>query len=346
MRAALLSCLFVLVAQPGATQQTVSESPPVAEEKFKPDPNEEFVPAKLGSDGKSIVAGINQFGLELYGKLRFEKGDIAVSPASVSTAFGLAYAGAKGRTAEELATTLHYPAVADFHASFGEMLKTMELHRNGRALTVNNAIWLQDGMAAHPEYLSLVERNYGAGLQRVDYRSDSEAARLKINAWVESKTNDKIRNLLSPINVTPKTRSVLVNTIYFKADWADPFDEEDTREGDFTLASGKTIKRKLMHEQGGFAYAEGGGVKMLAMPYRGGETEMVVFLPDKANGLPALERSLDAATLDAWIGKLEEGRRLKVNVTLAKFKVENRFELKQTLEELGREPINGIPFSV
>lgn len=341
MRTALVAALIIVAVQTGSAQPVASDPPPAVDEEYKPDPNEAFIPAKLDSEGKSIVAGLNRFGLNLYGKLRAEKGDLAVSPASISTAFGLAYAGAKGQTAAEIAATLHYPAASNFHTNFGGLLKTMELHRNGRTLAVNNALWLQDGMAVHADYVGLVERNYGAGLQRVDYRSDSEAARLKINGWVESKTKGKIRNLLSPDNVTPLTRSVLVNTIYFKADWADPFDAEDTREEDFALSSGRTIKRQLMHEQGRFAYVEGHGVKALAMPYRGGETEMILFLPDRPSGLAGFERSLDAAALDDWLEKLGMSAHPTVNVTLPRFRIEKRFEMKKTLEELGMR----VPFS-
>lgn len=335
MSAALVPFLMIQAAQPALAQQMQSGADHSAVEEFKPDPNEQFVPAKLDPDGKLIVDGLNQFGLELYGKLRSKKGDLAISPASVSTAFGLAYAGARGRTAEEIAATLHYPAVGDLHGSFGGLLRTMDLHRNGRTLTVNNAIWLQDGMPVHPQYLALVGQNYGAGLQRVAFQQDPNVARQRINGWVESKTNNRIRNLLQPQDVQQDTRSVLVNTIYFKADWDDPFDEKDTREEDFKLASGATTKRKLMYEQGEFTYAEGSGLKVLAMPYRGSETEMLVFLPDNANGLSELESSLDSVSMTQWLAKLAEGGRPRVNVSIPKFKIEARFELAPALMELG-----------
>jgi serpin B len=305
-----------------------------------PDPKEIFVPAKLDDSGKAVVGGLNRFGLDLYGKVRSESGDLAISPASISTAFGLAYAGAKGGTAAEIAAVLHYPQVDDFHGSFGALLKTMRLGQKGRTLSVNNALWLQHGLKVRPDYVSLVERHYGAGLQWVDYRADREGARQRINQWVEAKTNNRIRGLIQPANLKDDTRSILVNTVYFKADWAAPFDKRATKDGDFTLASGRKISRPLMQRKLEIGYAEGGGVKAITLPYRGGETEMAILLPDKADGLEQLEQSLAPEAVEQWLSKLD-GSREDVLVTLPKFKLEARLELAETLQDLGMT----IPFS-
>ena len=300
----------------------------------QPDPREAFVPAKLDVSGAPIVAGMNRFGFDLYGKLSRERGDLAISPASISTAFGLAYAGARGTTAQEIAAVLRYPRLADFHESFGAVLRSMDLHQNGRTLTVANALWLQDGFKVRPEYAALIQRSYGAGIQRVDYRADSEAARSKINGWVESRTNNRIRSLLSKENVTAKTRSVLVNTVYFKADWADPFNENATKAQPFTLESGKQVSRRLMNRRFEVAYAEREGVKAIALPYRGGEAEMVFLLPDKADQLRQVEASLTPERLDGWIRKLD-GPSTTVDVSIPRFRIENRFELTDTLRDMG-----------
>jgi serine protease inhibitor len=312
----------------------------------QPEPKEAYVPARLNSDGDAIVSGLNRFTLDLYAQARSEGGDLAISPASVSTAFGLAYAGARGKTAEEIASVLRYPSLADFHPSFGALLRTMDLHQNGRTLAVNNAIWLQEGLKVRPEYAELVHDNYGAGLQRVDYRHHSEAARAKINAWVERQTNNRIRNLLSKENVTRGTRSVLVNTIYFKADWADPFYKEATKDKPFTLASGRRIARPLMHRRLDVGYAQQSGIKAVAIPYRGDETEMVFFLPDKADGLQSLERSLTPEVLGRWMKKLER-RAVPVDVLIPRFRIESRLELKDTLQHMGMHTVfsNNSDFS-
>lgn len=300
------------------------------------DPADAFVPAKIDADGKRIVEGLNRFGSEIYSKMMGEKGDVAISPASISTAFGLAYAGARGKTADDIAATLHYPTdIADFHKSYGQLLGTMQLSANGRTIAVNNAIWLQHGLPVRDEYLALMNANYGAGFNRVDYVGDPEASRLAINRWVESKTNDKIKDLLHREDITDFTRSVLVNTIYFKADWADPFDKAATKIEPFKLASGKKLDLPLMHQRNSYNYAEQDGIQMLAMGYRGGEAEMVILLPE-AGRLPAMEKKIATQGFSPWLAALEAADGVEAIVTLPRFKIEKRYDnVVETLQAMG-----------
>jgi len=308
---------------------------------------EAYVPAQISNETRAIVRGLNDFGLSLYAKLSTAPGDLTISPASISTAFGLAYAGARGDTAKEIASVLHYPTGGgDFHKAFGALLGMMQLDANGRTIAVNNAIWLQTGLKVNGDYLALIERNYGAGLRRVDYIADPDTARLSINRWVEEKTNDRILDLLGTNDVTDKTRSVLVNTIYFKSDWDSPFHKQETKEGDFRLASGRKATLQLMKQRQSFRYAEQGDLQFLALPYRGGETEMVILLPGRPSGLAALEQSLNPEAWRAWSTQLRNGQLSDVIVSLPRFRIEKRYDLKESLRSLGLiAPIENADFS-
>ena len=59
---------------------------------------------------------------------------------------------------------------------------------------------------------------------------------------------------------------------------------------------------------------------------------MIVFLPRKADGLAELEKTLTAARLTDWLGRL---KRADVDVTLPRFKITAEFELKDALTTLG-----------
>lgn len=330
----LFTSIILLTTAQNAWAQAVDEGQESTAERH--------VPASLDADGKVVVAGLNAFSADMYHALIGEKGDMVISPASISTAFGLAYAGAKGKTAAEIAATLHYPGtVANFHASFGALLATMHLESNGRTLAVNNAIWLQQGLPVRESYQSLVERYYKAGLKRVDFESNSGSALLAINGWVEENTHNRIRNFLSSAEVNSGTRSVLVNTVYFKADWARPFNESETRTEPFKLTSGSTKNLPLMHQRNDFAYAEQSGTKALRLPYRGGETDMIVLLPNSPHGLEGLEKSLDAKAIQGWFDRLDSGSDTDVITTLPKFRIEKRYDLVSVLNVLGMT----IPFS-
>ena len=211
----------------------------------------------------------------------------------------------------------------------------MQLSANGRTIAVNNAIWLQHGLPVRDEYLALVNANYGAGLNRVDYVGDPEASRLAINRWVESKTNDKIKELLTRYDITKDTRSVLVNTIYFKADWADPFDKAATKNEPFKVSSGKPVDMPLMHQRNSYNYVEQDGIQILSKGYRGGEAEMVILLP-KAGRLVAMEKRIAVGGFAPWLKALRESYGSDTIVTLPKFKIEKRYaDVKDTLKAMG-----------
>jgi serpin B len=157
--------------------------------------------------------------------------------------------------------------------------------------------------------------------------------RATINQWVEQQTDNKIQNLLGPGTVTPLSRLILTNAIYFKAAWADQFSKNATENEDFHLSAGKTIQAPTMHNSEGYYYSKGPSFQALLMPYEKNEISMLILLPDNVDGLPALERSLTASNLDKWMASLNYADR--VVVSLPSFKITQQFELSSTLEGLG-----------
>ena len=162
--------------------------------------------------------------------------------------------------------------------------------------------------------------------------AQAAAASREINHWVEQQTNDKIKDLIPPGSLDALTRLVLTNAVYFKGDWVQPFDKQNTREEDFTVSAQEKVKTPLMHQQTKMGYAEEETFQALEMPYAGRELSMVVLLPKKADGLPELEKTITVDKLAALLSKL---RVREVVTYLPKFKLETSFGLKPTLEAMG-----------
>jgi serpin B len=180
--------------------------------------------------------------------------------------------------------------------------------------------------------LKTTENNYGAGLKEVDFINAREEARKTINAWVEEQTKAKIKELIRPNILNEDTRLVLTNAIYFKAAWRLPFSPKQTVDGDFTVADGKKVKARLMRGPNRTNYFKGEGFEALELPYEAHDLSMVVLLPNKADGLPALEKRLTAANLAQWLARLSDHG---VDVTLPKFKLTSEFMLKDVLSKMG-----------
>ncbi len=291
-------------------------------------------PQSPAADQAEVVRGSNAFAVDLYAQLSKQPGNLFFSPESISTAFGMAYAGARGHTADQMQKVFHFSLPPDrLHPAMGALIAQLNGQHADYELHTADALWAQQGASFLPGYLKLVENDYGAGFRRVDFNTSPEAARAAINEWVEDQTNKKIQNLLGPGSVTPATRLILTNAIYFKGTWLDEFETRDTEAEDFHLTAKQTVRTQMMNRTGaGYGYYDGGSFQELEMPYKGG-CSMIVLLPKAIDGLPALERSLSAENTNAWIKKLKPAE--KVILTFPRFNLTQGLELSGTLARMG-----------
>ncbi len=299
------------------------------------------------SDTKAIVEGNNKFAIDLYANLREQQGNLFFSPYSISTALAMTYAGAKGQTESQMAKVLHFPTPPNeatttltneqkmqFHSAFGKIVKDLNARgEKGRyELTVANALWGQKSYEFLKEFLELIKANYDGQLNEVDFVEATEAARKTINAWVEQKTKDKIKELIKPGVLDAMTRLVLTNAIYFKGNWASQFKEEQTRNAPFTLLNGDKVEVPMMNQTGQFPYAETESFQALELPYVDNELSMIVFLPKEIDGLKEFEHEFTLDNLSQWLSKLHKR---EVIVFIPKFKMTSEFSLASVLKSMG-----------
>ena len=292
---------------------------------------------------KAVGAGNNAFAVDLYARLRAEKGNLFFSPYSISSALAMTYAGARGDTATQMAKVLHFDlAAAQLHAAFGSL--TSDLNAAGKAndfeLRVANTLWVQEGYKLLPEFLDLTKAAYGALPHDVDFAKATEAARQTINRWVEEQTKDKIKNLIPPGMLAAAARLVLTNAIYFKGRWASEFTKDQTMDMPFTLASGEKVTVPTMHQAERFGYRKGDGLEVLEMPYKGQALSMFIFLPAKADGLAEFEKSLTADRLSQWLSGVQPTGLI---VALPKFRVTSAFLLADSLNAMGMKDAFALP---
>lgn len=291
-------------------------------------------PSSPPADLAEAVNGSNAFAVDLYAQLSGQPGNLFFSPESISTAFGMAYAGARGQTATQMANVFHFTLPPDrLHPAMGALLAGMNAQHKGYELHVADALWAQQDASFESNYLKLVQSDYGAGFHRVNFKVSPESVRATINAWIEKQTNGKIRDLLSPGVLNPATRLVLTNAIYFKGNWHDQFDAEATQKEEFHLSATQWVMAPMMHRTGGYSYYDGGTFQALKLPYAGDEISMVVLLPKDKEGLAALEKSFTTGAASDWIRKLEPVD--KVILTLPRFTMTQQFELSSALGAMG-----------
>jgi serpin B len=293
-----------------------------------------------GDDGTGreapVAAATNAFAADFYGHLASsESGNIFYSPLSIQAGMAMTYAGARGATAREMATSLQLDRIrGDVGEAFGSYLRQVEATSFGDTtrLEIANRLWGQEGHDFLPSFLDVTRDQFGAELQRLDFARDEEGSRQTINTWVSERTQGRIPELLAPNFVSADTALVLTNAIYFKGRWASVFDPEATTLGFFRKLDGQQIDTGMMRQTSTFKYAEAPGVQVLEMPYEGGRLAMDVILPGFDVDFTAFEQGLTEAKVARWLGMLEAQR---VIVAMPRWRAETEINLKEALAGIG-----------
>ena len=191
-----------------------------------------------------------------------------------------------------------------------------------------NTLFGQVGFPIEQEYLDLLAEFYGLGVQLVDFVGAPDPSRLLINGWVEDQTEDRIQDLIPEGVITTDTRVVLVNAVYFKANWLTQFDPAKTSTGAFTTPAG-VVDADFMRGSVRTAYGSGDGYEAIRLPYIGNTTSMFVIVPDD---LQAFLADADAQSLTEIRSATTEHQ---VALEMPKFEFTTDLGLKPLLQQLG-----------
>lgn len=289
-------------------------------------------------DNNPVVLANNKFAFDVYPKLIEKEKNTFFSPLSISSAFGMVYEGANGKTASEIKSVFHFPEDmnilrSSFYSINNEINKTSKEYQ----LSIANALWAQKDYKFLDEYISSVDKYYGGKVTNLDFLNAVEEARLIINKWIEDKTNNKIKDIISKGSLSEATKLVLTNAIYFNGKWEKPFEKKATKADImFTTNPGINVNVNMMQQTNDdktvFKYGENNDLQILEMPYKGDKLSMVVVLPKK-NDITSLEKLLTLSNFNNWKKSLKEQR---VNVFIPQFKFDSKYSsMANTLKSMG-----------
>ncbi|NXQ96389.1 SPB10 protein, partial [Sagittarius serpentarius] len=317
-----------------------------------------------------VSTSVGKFTVDLFNKLNeTNKGkNIFFSPWSISSALALMYLGAKGNTAKEMAEVLHFTEAAgaesssgarpsrgrpkrrkmdpehkqskDIHSGFKELLTAINKPRSTYSLRNANRIYMEKTFSLLPTYIQLSKNYYKAQPHKVNFKTAPEQCRKEINTWVEKQTEGKIKNLLNSADVVSSTKIILVNAIYFKAEWEEKFQAGYTDLQPFRLSKNKTKPVKMMYMRHTFPVLimETMNFKIIELPYVQRELSMFILLPDdikdSTTGLEQLERELTYEKLSEWTDSKKMTETL-VDLQLPKFTMEERYDIRDNLNNMG-----------
>ncbi|XP_026003981.1 leukocyte elastase inhibitor-like isoform X1 [Astatotilapia calliptera] len=305
-------------------------------------------PENRTSSAMSAVSSSNTvFALELFRTLSQANsaGNIFISPLSISSALAMVYLGAKGDTAAQMAQALSFSSGEGVHADFQKLNADINSPSASYILKLANRLYGENTAHFLPDFLEATQKYYQADLKTVDFIGAPEACRAEINSWVEQQTENKIKDLLKPGTVRSNTRLALVNAIYFKGNWRNPFDEANTKEMPFKVKQNETVPVQMMYQMKKlpYNYIHDHGLQILELPYVNEELSMFVLLPaessDGSDPLLKLEKELTQERLNEWTDRKNMDVDSEVVVHLPKFKLEEDYELNDPLAKLGMKNV-------
>lgn len=195
-----------------------------------------------------------------------------------------------------------------------------------------NNVYIDKRYNLSPVFELRSSQYFGSVPDKVDFALNSEEERLKINQWVESKTQQKIQDLLPSGSVSSNTKMILVNALYFKGLWLNQFEKQNTNEsGEFILANGEVVQTPMMTVEANLKSVQMNFGQILKLPYKNEQLAMYIFAPDDGHDISEVLKELKD------IEEVEDLLEVSlVQVTMPKFKIESKFELDTTLKNLGK----------
>ena len=259
------------------------------------------------------------FPAALFAVVESEEPNKCLSPVSVQYALGLVRPGAAGIAREQLDALLE-------GADFSRWNKVLASAGDGPTVEVANSIWFDSSVTPTKTYLDTVRRDFDAESQTLELSALSSLD--VINGWVRTKTHDLIKSILDePLG--KDAAAVLLNALYFKGDWAVPFEPEYTRDQVFHGRSGTDRNVPFMHDtRDNMTYIDTKTCQGVALPYKGGGWWMLALLPKDGGTAESLAAEDFGALLKGAGGAY-------VSLALPKFTVEASYDLTQPLQKLG-----------
>ncbi|XP_026635907.1 serpin I2 [Microtus ochrogaster] len=292
----------------------------------------------FGSQASRTVAQKGaDFAVDLYKAVcSSHKNNIIFSPLGTTVLLGMVQLGAKGKAQQQIRKTLRME-----ESSTGEEFSVLKsffsaASKKKQEFTFNlaSALYLQEGFTVKEAYLHGNKEFFQSAAKLVDFL-DAKACAETISTWVESKTDGKIKNMFSENDFGPLTRLVLVNAIYFKGDWQEKFRKEDTEMTEFHKKDGSAVKvpmmKALLRAKYGYFSESFVTCQVLELPFKSNEFSMVILLPAKGMNIEEVEKQVTAGHIQRWLSELQEK---EVEVSLPRFKTEQKLDFKEVLHSL------------
>lgn len=297
------------------------------------DQKQQIAMKKTPEINPKLTEANTRFGFKLFSEiLKQDRGkNVFVSPSSVAFALAMVYNGANGETQQAMAKTLQLNGMTleELNQANADLKALLQNPDPNVQLAIANSLWARQDVSFKPDFLQRNQQFYGAEVHNLNF-SDANALKT-INNWVKENTRGKIEKIIDYIS--PMDVMFLINAIYFKGDWSQPFDQKLTSQKPFYPASGSQKSVAMMAQSGEFRYFETDRFQAISLPYgESRQLSMDILLPKKSLSLTDFYKDLTAENWQQWVRQF---RSRPGSLQIPKFKLEYEIELSKALSALG-----------
>lgn len=327
-------------AAPTPTHASIDKAAPAVEAgpaaAKPPEPGKPAPPAGKGTSELKQALGrsINDFTIALQRKLAKQPGNLLVSGMSVSVSLAMLHAGSSGATARELAEVLRHDGLTgDVHAALAHLAARWNHPGDHVTLVTASRVFGDRKVAFKPEYLDLGRKVFASEPGVLDFAGDLAGAREHINGWVREQSRGEIAEVVAAEDVDAATRLLVTDAAAFKADWLEPFDPAATQPVMFYGHERREpvpMMRSVQRVSTTLGLA--GKLRLVELPYKGGEYSMIILLPATRGGLEDVEKGFDFERLQSW---LDAAKPAPVDLQLPRFSLDSDLDLAPFIAKLG-----------
>lgn len=278
----------------------------------------------------ALVKSINKSGLILFTginlcKLAFENDTVTFSPLSCNMALLGTLFGCDGNSKKQLADALHVKDFDTLIEEFQLLTGVSNCDLGHTIVKLVNALYVHEGFPLGEPFMKDIKQIFD--VKTANFLEPAKEMQ-NINEFVSSNTAGKIPNLLTGDAVKPTTRVILVNALYFKSKWEQPFESTSTFDQQFTKLSNEKVTVKMMNQEETFPYYEDGYVQVIKMAYKDKKYSMLIVLPKS-------DPNYLFPTADQYEHYVTKCDYEDVRVGLPKFRHESKHSLVQHFQNLG-----------
>jgi serine protease inhibitor len=294
-------------------------------------PELEALPRALTPAERKVLDAGNDFSWTLLQRVSEQQRGktVVISPISASMALGMTLNGAAGSTFDEMRSALRLggASLEEIDEGYKASIALLRGLDNTVEFRLANSIFHEPRFPFHQSFLDAGKNYFDAEIQPLDFLSPGAPG--TINAWVSKATNGRITSM---VESTRDEVMYLLNAIYFKAKWRDPFDPARTRDAEFRAADGTRQPAKLMHREGTLRWFRNDQVEGAVLPYGNGAFAMTILLPAEGTSIDAFAESIDGVTWLAWQSQVRE---TGMDLYLPRFTIAYERTLNDDLAALG-----------